>query len=77
MKMKEKARNILTFHGNSYFSLKIAQIIPFPAFLGELTSYLRKTIFILVQKIGIYANSPRNAGNGIICEILRDKYELP
>ena len=22
-------------------------------------------------------NSPRNAGNGIICEILRDKYELP
>ena len=55
--MKEKARNILTFHGNSFFSLKIAQIIPFPAFLGELTSYLRKTIFILVQKKGIYAIS--------------------
>ena len=37
------------------FSLKIAQIIPFPAFLKELTFYLRKTIFILVEKIGIYA----------------------
>ena len=55
--MKEKARNILTFHGNSFFSLKIASIILFPAFLGELTSYLRKTIFILVQKKGIYAIS--------------------
>ena len=50
MKMKEKARNILTFHGNSFFSLKIAWIIPFPAFLGDLTSYLRKTIFILFRK---------------------------
>ena len=57
MKMVEKARNILTFHGNSFFSLKIALIIPFPAFLGELTSYLRKTIFILIQKKGIYAIS--------------------
>ena len=57
MKMKEKARNIFTSHDNSYFSLRIAQIIPFPAFLGELTSYLRKTIFILVQKKGIYVIS--------------------
>ena len=54
MKMKGKARNILPFHGNSFFSLKIAYIIPFPAFLGELTSYLGNTIFILVQKEGIY-----------------------
>ena len=29
-------------------------------FLGELTSYLRKTIFILVQKKGIYAISRKN-----------------
>ena len=57
MKMQEKARNILTFHGKSFFSLKIAQSIPFPALLGELTSYQRNTIFILVQKIGIYAIS--------------------
>ena len=41
----EKARNILTFYWNSFFSIKIAFIIPFPAFLGELTSYLRKTNF--------------------------------
>ena len=57
VKMNEKARNILTFHVNSFFSLKIAWIIPFPAFPGELTSYLRTTIFILVQKKGIYAIS--------------------
>ena len=49
-----------TFHGNSFFSLKIALIIPFPAFLGKLTSYLRKIIFILVQKKGIYAISRKN-----------------
>ena len=41
----EKARNILTFYLNSFFSLKIASIMSFPAFLGELTSYLRKTNF--------------------------------
>ena len=55
--MKEKARYILTFYCNSFFSFKIASIIPFPAFIGELTSYLRKTIFVLVQKKGIYSIS--------------------
>ena len=60
MKINEKARNILTFHGNSFFSLKIPWIIPFPAFLGELTSYLRKTIFISDQKRRIYATSRKN-----------------
>ena len=60
MEMKEKARNILTLHGNSFFSLKIAKIISFPAFLGELTFYLRKIIFVLVQKTGIYAFSGKS-----------------
>ena len=50
LKMKKKARNILTFYCNSFFSLKIAGIIPFPAFLGELTSYLRKTIFFKLRR---------------------------
>ena len=53
MKMKEKARNILTFHGNSFFSLKIAWIIPFPAFLRELTSYLLKTLYFSSEKRNI------------------------
>ena len=57
LKMKENAKNILTFYGNSFFSLKIAQIIPIPAFLEELISYLRNTIFYLVQKKEIYAIS--------------------
>ena len=43
--MKEKARNILTFHGNSFSSFKIAKIFPFPAFLGELTSFLLISMF--------------------------------
>ena len=57
LKMKENARNLLSFYGYSFLSLKIAEIIPFPAFLGELASYLRKAIFYLVQKKGIYAFS--------------------
>ena len=40
-----------------FFSLKNASIIPTLAFLGELPSYLRKTIFFLVQKKRIYAIS--------------------
>ena len=47
----------LTFYWNSFFSLKIALIIPFPAFLGELTSYLRKTNFFFSSEKIIYAIS--------------------
>ena len=68
----EKARNILTFYWNSFFSLKIAFIIPFPAFLGELTSYLRKTIFFLVQKKGIYTGvslyASSHYANSLLCD---------
>ena len=57
VKMRKKARNILTFHGNSFFFSQNFINYPVSAFLGELTSFLRKTTFILVQKIGIYAIS--------------------
>ena len=50
LKVKEKAKNILTFYCNSFFSLKIAQIIPFSAFLGELTSHVRKTIIFYLRR---------------------------
>ena len=51
--MKEKARNVLIFYCNSFFSLKIAQTILFLAFLVELTSYLRKNIFFSEEKLNI------------------------
>ena len=52
-----EVKTYFIFHGNSFFTLKIAWIIPFLAFLGELTSFLRKTIFIWVHKKGLYAIS--------------------
>ena len=57
MKMKEKARNILTFHDNSFFFSQNCINYPVSSVCGELTSYLRKIIFILVQKKGKYAIS--------------------
>ena len=52
-----KSKKCINFSWQFKFFSQNCLIIPFPAFLWELTSYLRKNIFILVQKKGIYAIS--------------------
>ena len=52
-----KSKKYINFSCQFIFFSQNCINYPVPAFLGELTSYVRKTIFILVQKKGIYAIS--------------------
>ena len=53
-KSKKHINFFFAFH---FFLSKLHKLFPFQRFLSELTSYLRKTIFILVQKKGMYSIS--------------------
>ena len=55
MKMKEKTRNIINFHGNSFFFSQNCINYPVSSVSWRINFLSKKDIFILVKKKGIYA----------------------